>query len=692
MFASIMLSVLVASSAAPAQSRPPLASVAWVRAENDGAGAGFVVDVAKKILVTCRHLVADRKAVDVFFPWVRDGELVTDRAAYLRNRAELRELGLLVTGKVLKTSDEHDLALVELESLPAGTKAVTFAASPPPLGEPLHVIGNRLDLETVWNITAGPARASGRLANGYFWRGKKLAVNAEVVVGQLPTEEGDSGGPVFDSRGELVGMASALRRQCPLAAICISAPEIWQFVGLPKPAAQEKPKASPVADALIRATVWIRPAATDAQLAGVLIEPDLVLTCGKKFTPGDRAGIAFPLRDGEKWNGNRLEYRDPLAIQLRGDWRAATVLAHDRERDLTLLKLDSPVEFMKPVTLASQLPALGDGVHAMSHPGGLEFAWVYAGGPVRQRGQLTVSLGENPKRVMVIVCQLAAQGGSPGGPVLNDRGELVGILSARESAQLVGYAVATEEIAAFLDVALTDRKAKTLAGLLARIEELPARFRSAAARGLVRQATRDDLDPDVEAWGRRALQGCDNALSLDPTCVVAREGRATILDLLGKRPEALAELDVAVERGAFNRGVLFLRSDWASAAKDWRKARADLERILDVNPRDADARQRLVGVLLELGDEAKAAVALADTLRADPKRLAAVATDLLAQADVLAKKYPDAPSIPSGWLLKAMTAMKRPEFAELLKRVTAAKDDAERLTLLRGGLKQVTGK
>ena len=65
-----------------------------MRAENDGAGSGFVVDAKKRLLVTCRHVVADRKKVDVIFPWVRGGELVTDRAAYLGNRVQLRELGL----------------------------------------------------------------------------------------------------------------------------------------------------------------------------------------------------------------------------------------------------------------------------------------------------------------------------------------------------------------------------------------------------------------------------------------------------------------------------------------------------------------------------------------------------------------------------------------------------------------------
>ena len=210
-------------STSPVPAAVPLSACGWVRAENEAAGAGFVIDSQKKLFVTCRHVVADRDRVDVIFPWIRDGQLVTDRKDYLANRVLLRERGLLVTGRVLKKSDDLDLALLELESLPRGTTAATLAGPIPQPGDWLQVIGNRVDLETVWNRSAGPLRTTGRLADGYFWRGKKLAANAHVLIGQWPIEEGDSGGPVFDARGEVVGMISALRRQAPLAAVAISA-------------------------------------------------------------------------------------------------------------------------------------------------------------------------------------------------------------------------------------------------------------------------------------------------------------------------------------------------------------------------------------------------------------------------------------------------------------------------------------
>jgi S1-C subfamily serine protease len=687
-----MLPLLLLTGAAwpaPLTSLPLPPGVAWVRVENDSAGTGFVVDAERKLLVTCRHLVADRKKVDVFFPWVGPDGWVTERATYLRNRQHLRGRGLLVTGTVLKTSDDLDLALVGLESLPPDVRAVPLAPHAPRPGEPLRLVGNRVDLDTLWNLTTGPVRAVGRLRDGYFWRGKKLAVDAEVFIAQLPTEEGDSGGPVFDSGGRLVGMATALRRQCPLAAVCVAVSEVRAFVGLPGPG---DPRADPqdsVAEKLLRATVWVRPTATGSRLAGVLIAPDRVLTVGDGLVPGDRVGVALPIRRGREWVTELAAYRDPLALSLGGDWCGATVLAHDPDRHLVLLRLDRRLGGnLRPLPFSPVPSRPGEAIHTLNHPGGLEFAWVYAGGTVRQTGRIALEPGKEARPLEVIVCQLPAQAGSPGGAVVNDRGELVGIVWPRESAQLVGYALTAAEVAHFLDAADLTRPPRTLAGLLARFGSWPAAVARAVARGLGERAHRH------LAAGRSedAYADCRAALALDPGCVPARTARVRLLRAADRPEVALQELDAAVEKGPFDRGVLLGRSELAAAAKDWRKARGDLERLLDVDPADADARQRLVPVLLALGEDARAADAVRDTLRADPQRVGAVAADLLAQAERLEEKYPAAPSVAADWLVRALTAARRPEFATALRAAAAEKDEARRLAVLRAALQAVVGK
>jgi S1-C subfamily serine protease len=604
-----MSAALLAIALAVAQP-VPFDSCAWVRAENDGAGAGFVVDVGRRLLVTCRHVVADRETVEVFFPWRRGGELVTDRREYLGNRPALRDRGLLVRGKVLRRSDPADLALVELESLPPGTRAVSFAATPARPGDAAHVIGHRQDLDTLWNVTTGPVRQAGRLADGYHWRGKKLAVGADALVGQWPTEEGDSGGPVLNARGEVVGMATALRRGTPLAAVAVSVAEIRRFLDTRQVA--EKGDPPPVAEALFRATVWVRPTATDVHTAGVLIDRDRgwVLTSSRGLGPADRVGVAFPLREDGRWVGEREPYRDAVGLHLRGAWRAATVIARDPARDLALLRLDSAPESARAVPLAANPPAPGDPVHVMNHPGGLEFAWVYSTGSIRQRGRVALAVDDDAPRVTANVLQVPTQAQSPGGPVLNDRGELVGVLSAREGARQVGYAAATEDVARFLDGIPTDRPART----------------------------------------------------------------------------------------QFDRAKLLESAAVAVKQSDWRAARGDLDRILDVDPADAEARQQLVGVLLGLGKDAEAAIAVRDTLRADPKRLTAIAANLLTQADGLAKKFPEAPSQPAGWLVRALSAAAtvphdptKVDFGRAFKQADAAKDDAERLAILRAFVAKLAG-
>lgn len=678
-----MLFTLALTLLAPLE--PSFGSCAWVRAENDGTGTGFVVDADKRLLVTCRHVVGDRKQVDVFFPWVRDGALVTDRAEYLRNRAALRERGLLATGTVLKTSDGLDLALLELASLPPGTTAATLSARPPHPGDQLRVIGNRLDLDTVWNVTRGPLRVTGALKGGYFWRGKKLALDTNALIAQLPTEEGDSGGPVFDSRNEVVGVDSALRRACPLAAVAVSASDVRTFLGArAEPAKGTDPH--PVAEALTRATVWVKPTATDVHLAGVLIEKNLVLTAARGLAVGNRVGVALPLRAGDRWVSERAEYTDPLGVQLRGAWRSGAVLARDPARDLALIRLESGSGHTAPLKLADAVPGAGAPLHALSHPSGLEFAWVYASGSVRQRGPVALEAGEKPRRVDALVCQLPAQTGSPGGPIANDRGELVGVLSAREGAQQVGYAATAAEIRAFLDVARRDRPPETLAGLVACLDAIPSAQQSLLARALAQQGEMH------RTAGRReeAQSACAAAVRLDPGCPEARLCRA----LMAEPEAALAELGAAVETGPFNRNVLVWRSVLALDTKDFRKARGDADRVLDVFPADVEARDALARAHLGLGDDAKAATALGDMVRADPAQMKAVAGTVHAHAAALEQKFPGSPGIVADWFVTALGGVQKgardPDvkrtIAELLKTAGATTGDTERLKVLRAGV------
>ena len=68
----------------------------------------------------------------------------------------LRERKLLVTGTVLRKSDEADLALIELDAMPESVTALSLASTEVRLGDPIRVVGHRLDLETLFIPTREP--------------------------------------------------------------------------------------------------------------------------------------------------------------------------------------------------------------------------------------------------------------------------------------------------------------------------------------------------------------------------------------------------------------------------------------------------------------------------------------------------------------------------------------------------------
>lgn len=681
-----VLSVLPPLRGAESTIDSAIASCVWIRAENDASGAGFIIDRQNRRIVTCRHVVADRDVVDVYFPWFRDGRLITEKAEYLGHRACLRDRGLLVVGKVVKKSDAADLALIELPSMPLRAAAITLRNQPVPPGDSLLGLGHRLDLDTLFNATRGSVRQAGRLTEGYHWRGKKLAANADVAIAQLPVEEGDSGGPVFDSRGELIGMVSALRRQTPTAAVVISSAEIRKFLERADPKPQvEQPG---LGDKLIRATVWLRPTATDFHTAGVLIDRHFVLTSNRGIGARDRLGIAFPLFEKGKPNGERAPYRDPVALYLKRAWRHGLVVARDPVRDLALVRIfDGIPEAMAPLSLAERPPRPGDAIHAMSHPGGLEFAWVYSSGSIRQRGRIALEEGEHPARADAFALQLPAQAGSPGGPVVNDRGELIGVLAARESAQQTGYAATIEEVAAFLDEARTDRPAKTLPGLLSRLALARDRFIRLFAECLAASASQKSSAGHT-AEAERTIR---LAIEVDPDCSRARHLLLAFL-VKPEHDEAFgSELDRLVDRADAFPGDVFIRAVRRMKRQEWRLARADLERILEILPQDVLARRRLVTVLLELKKDDLAAAAVGDAIRTAPEELRFLAPTLLAQAESLAQKFPDTPSAPANWLQRALAAAsgattdptRKTEIQAALRAADDAREDADRLAILR---------
>jgi S1-C subfamily serine protease len=172
-------------------------SVMFVMRNNAGyqpIACGVVVDVKNRLVATAEHVVSAYAGQPIEVMVAEkdaEGRVITKRAQYGRNAT-----ARIIRGKVLKQNFWNDLALVQLERLPAGITAVPLASDNPRPGQRVHVIGN----------SDGSDGVVFSYCQGYVRNGP--STNRGRFIHHTPTNKGDSGGPIVNDGGELVGIVS----------------------------------------------------------------------------------------------------------------------------------------------------------------------------------------------------------------------------------------------------------------------------------------------------------------------------------------------------------------------------------------------------------------------------------------------------------------------------------------------------
>lgn len=103
------------------------------------------------------------------------------------------------------------------------------------------------------------------------------------------------------------------------------------------------------------------------------------------------------------------------------------VLAANKTDDIAILQLDVQDQALTPLPVARSRTPVGSNVSVISHPG--EHYYCYTSGVVSRYARLPSKDG--PANAMTITADFAR--GSSGAPVLNDNGEVVGIVRSTES-------------------------------------------------------------------------------------------------------------------------------------------------------------------------------------------------------------------------------------------------------------------
>jgi S1-C subfamily serine protease len=188
-----------------------------------------------------------------------------------------------------------------------------------------------------------------------------------------------------------------------------------------------------VYDRTLRSAVWILVPVGGGKArsgSGALIDAGrgLILTNYHVVRDDDRVLVHFPIYTNGKPVAERKAYSPNRSVP-------AKVLAREPRRDLAIIQLERPVPpEAKALKLAKDSPKPGSRVHSIGNPSASGALWVYTEGSVRQvYSKKFLSKGrdgEAPFEVdaRIVETQSPVNAGDSGGPVVNDKGELVAIV------------------------------------------------------------------------------------------------------------------------------------------------------------------------------------------------------------------------------------------------------------------------
>lgn len=219
-------------------------SVVWIHSKRSAGlatGSGSLVDADRRLVLTNYHVVLDTPTAKVFFPHIRDGQPVAEKD-YYRDRAKR----LAIDARVIAVDKKADLAILHLGEIPEGTPAIALASGSPDPGDTVHSIGSAGKSDALFGYVKGSVRQVYKKEWKAEISPKKIATfEAKVVETDSATNPGDSGGPLLNSKGELVGVTQGGALNAQLVSTFIDVSEVKQLLATKavKELNAEKPEA-----------------------------------------------------------------------------------------------------------------------------------------------------------------------------------------------------------------------------------------------------------------------------------------------------------------------------------------------------------------------------------------------------------------------------------------------------------------
>jgi V8-like Glu-specific endopeptidase len=145
-------------------------------------------------------------------------------------------------------------------------------------------------------------------------------------------------------------------------------------------------------------------------------------------------GTAFLVNEDTAYTAwHVVEDAAQVALTVGGESVEAAVIGHDAVRDVAVLRLASSIDGAVVLPIAGEQPRVGEEVAAMGHPRGLPLA-LTVGRVTSMNGEF--DFGGTAEDVVSNLIQTDAvvAPGSSGGPLINQRGEVIGVVILKDIA------------------------------------------------------------------------------------------------------------------------------------------------------------------------------------------------------------------------------------------------------------------
>ena len=191
-------------------------SVVWIGNEKEnGMGTGSIIN-NKGEIITNWHVVGNAKKLHIW--------LLPDDPEKMDERLLMHEPNFV--GTVINRNKRKDLALVKVEGLPKNIKFIRFGkTSSVPVGSLVYAIGHPSG--EAWTFSSGMVT---QIRPNYTWNYENSSHKANVIQHEVPTNPGNSGGPLLDEKGLMVGVNSFVRTETQLINFSVAIEEVEEFL------------------------------------------------------------------------------------------------------------------------------------------------------------------------------------------------------------------------------------------------------------------------------------------------------------------------------------------------------------------------------------------------------------------------------------------------------------------------------